>query len=199
MQGILSELHNYHGQQQQWLRLQERLLWEQAPFQAIIEHNQDKLSSFLFGGGQRCSQREDDNANPTITCDVTDKSGLYLDTTISIQRLLHNVESETLKINEHIKKTQKTSFSADIDLGKTQQVKKREVTRDENEESGEHDEPLSLSHKYPTTLSTSANTYFDTSDWPSKEECTDWDLALDTDEDELKLPVYLPLENKGLP
>lgn len=32
LQNILSELHDYHSVQQQWLRLQERLMWETASF-----------------------------------------------------------------------------------------------------------------------------------------------------------------------
>lgn len=167
--------------------------------QAAIEHNQDKMSSFLSGGGQRCSQRVGDHSNPTITCDLTDKSSLDLDNSISIQKLLDNVESETMKINEHINKNLKSLFSDGINLKKGQKMKKQKVKKEVKvkREDVERDEPPVLHAKYPTTLPTSSNTYFDATDWPSKEECTDWNLSLGVEEDELKLPVYLPVENKG--
>lgn len=31
LQFILAELHDYHSKQEQWLKLQEKLVWEQAP------------------------------------------------------------------------------------------------------------------------------------------------------------------------
>lgn len=211
LQGVLSELHNYHGQQQQWIRLQERLLWERVPFQAIMDHNQDKTTSFLFDGGQRCSQRGGDDSNPIITCDLTDKSSLNLDSKMGIQRLLDNVERETLKINEHINKNLKNLFSIGDHLNKGHKARKQKIKKEvkvksvdvrreemnDNTEAVGKDELPVLPAKYPTTFPTSSNTYFDATDWPSQEECTDWNLSLGVEEDELRLPVYLPVENKG--
>jgi hypothetical protein len=31
LQFILAELHDYHSKQEQWLKHQEKLVWEQAP------------------------------------------------------------------------------------------------------------------------------------------------------------------------
>lgn len=58
LQNILSELHDYHSVQQQWLRLQERLMWETASFDYEYEAvgpeilNTPKKVS-IFGNGPK--------------------------------------------------------------------------------------------------------------------------------------------------
>lgn len=49
---------------------------------------------------------------------------------------------------------------------------------------------------FPTTMSTSSNQYFDSTGWPMKEECLNWNLPVEQP-DELNLPLFLPPENKG--
>ncbi|KAF5282200.1 hypothetical protein FQR65_LT02897 [Abscondita terminalis] len=195
LQGILSDLHDYHSQQQQWLRLQERLMWEQAPFEAqLIGYSSEKLSAILSNRGQRCIQRTSENSKPTITCDFTDHqavTNLQVDVTLNLQRLLRNVESETQKINEQMARNKR----------RPAQVSKNQESRIEKIDKNvapntDQDMPPVLHATYPTTLSTSTNVHFDATGWPSKEECNSWNLPV-TQTDELDLPVFLPPENKG--
>lgn len=75
LQDILSDLHDYHSQQQQWVRLQERLTWEQAPFEVqFAGYTSDKLSTIMANRGQRCVQKKSDGSEPVISCDFTDNN-----------------------------------------------------------------------------------------------------------------------------
>ncbi|KAF5282029.1 hypothetical protein FQA39_LY00553 [Lamprigera yunnana] len=192
LQEILLDLHDYHSQQQQWLRVQERLMWEQAPFEAqLIGYTSEKLSAILANRGQRCIQRTSENSKPTITCDFTDHqavTNLQVDVTLNLQRLLRNVESETKKINEQMARNKRRTG-----LPPLQQEKPVEKV---GKSTSTCTTPPMLHAIYPTSLHTSSDIYFDAASWPSKEECTTWNLPLN-EIDDLNLPVYLPPENKG--
>ncbi|XP_031341481.1 tetratricopeptide repeat protein 17-like isoform X2 [Photinus pyralis] len=191
LQGILSDLHNYHSQQQQWLRLQERLMWEQAPFEAqLIGYSSEKLSAILANRGQRCIQRTSENSKPTITCDFTDHqavTNLQVDVTLNLQRLLRNVESETQKINEQMARNKRRPF--------LNPVKDESQKGAPNVQNNLGTPPL-LHPTYPTTHFTSSDLYFDETGWPSRDECMNWNLPLG-ESDDLDIPVFLPPENKG--
>lgn len=75
LQEILSDLHDYHGQQQQWVRLQERMTWEQAPFEVqFAGYTSEKLSTIMANRGQRCVQKKSEDSEPVISCDFTDNN-----------------------------------------------------------------------------------------------------------------------------
>lgn len=152
--------------------------------------------------GQRCVQRNSDESKNTITCDFTDDhlaTNLQVDITLSLQRLLRNVESETLKITQQMWRG-KGEEQRVVQQNVIEPLKEkiREVPSVEakvRQEEGLNAPPI-LHQKYPASLASSANQYFDVTGWPKKEECVDWDLPV-TEPDELDLPVFLPPENKG--
>lgn len=104
LQGILSDLHEYHGRQQHWLRLQDKLLYEKMPFSVqLSRYSVDKLNT--PHRAQRCVRRGDDDS--TISCDFLDSTGyvtndFQIDAAENLQRLLLSVESETKKISQQI-------------------------------------------------------------------------------------------------
>lgn len=52
LQSILSELHDYHNKQEQWLKHQEKLLWEQAPLDVrLLGQDHSSLSVILGNRG----------------------------------------------------------------------------------------------------------------------------------------------------
>jgi hypothetical protein len=50
LQYSLAELHEYHSKQKEWLKYQEKLIWEQAPLDVRLT-GQD-YSSLLTNGGK---------------------------------------------------------------------------------------------------------------------------------------------------
>lgn len=203
LQDILSDLHDYHSQQQQWVRLQERLTWEQAPFEVqLAGYTSEKLSAIMANRGQRCVQRNSDDSKPMITCDFTENhvaTNLQVDITLSLQRLLRNVESETQKITEQMSKS-KRDFSPMPSRKNREAVKEKvrtlsTVSADAVQEDGVNMPPVTH-QKYPSVLSTSSDKYFDVRGWPTKDECENWNLPV-REHDELDIPVFLPPENKG--
>ncbi|XP_018331207.1 tetratricopeptide repeat protein 17 isoform X2 [Agrilus planipennis] len=209
LQQILSDLHEYHGQQQQWLRLQERLLWEQVPFETrIAEYGADKIETFLSHRGQRCVQRDAADSKSTIICDFTDTRnavGLHVDMNLNLEKLLKNVESETLKISEQMSRSKNFAGGKTLSAKKNKKGDVKEIMDESssnsrlnsiNFEGGSFNIPPAFHPKYPTTLSLSNDLYFDATSWPSKEECVKWNLPPNPKE-LLNIPVFLPPENKG--
>lgn len=198
---ILNDLHVYHGKQQQWLRLQERFVWEQSPLESQLEsqifaYKSEKLNSMLSNYGQRCVQRTSDDSKSAIICDFIDQqtASNFVDVTASLQKLLETVESETQKIDEQMAKNKKYSINKQRKF-----VPKEDIVimkADEDIPTDESNMPQVLHSLYSTYLSTSSNLYFDSASWPTKEDCMSWDLVLD-EKDNLDLPVFLPPENKG--
>jgi hypothetical protein len=53
LQFILSELHDYHNKQEQWLKHQEKLIWEQAPLDVrLLGQDRSSLSAILGSRGE---------------------------------------------------------------------------------------------------------------------------------------------------
>lgn len=183
LQGILTDLHNYHSQQQQWLRLQERLMWEHSSFEVQIDgFHSDNLDSVPGKKVQRCFQKTSGTSKPIISCEDFYNSGPDLDS-LNVESLFNYVESEKRKLNDHIAKPAK----------KFAKVLKKKAA---NEKKSLGKTPPLLHLKYPTTMSTATNQYYDATGWPTKEQCLEWNLPIHQ-KDDLDLPVYLPPENKG--
>ncbi|CAH0560129.1 unnamed protein product [Brassicogethes aeneus] len=180
LQGILADLHTYHSQQQQWLRLQERLMWEHSSFEVQIEgfHNDAVETPSNGKKMQRCFQKTSASNKPYISCEDFYNSRPDLDS-LNVESLFNYVKMEKRKLNDHIK------YAKALKKNKTANEKKS-VGRT----------PPLLHHKYPTTMSTATNQYYDATGWPTKDECLQWNLPVHQKED-LDLPVYLPPENKG--
>lgn len=105
----------------------------------------------------------------TISCDLVDE----LDT-MNLQNLFQYVETETQKINERMAKTNRLNVI---------------------EDKGRIEIPRTYP-KFPNSMSTSGEKYFDVAGWPQEEQCKKWNLPINEKED-LKLPIFLPPENKG--
>ncbi|GJQ65171.1 hypothetical protein Trydic_g7312 [Trypoxylus dichotomus] len=205
LQDILTELHDYHSQQQQWLRVQDRLMWEQAPLDMQLVGNRMKeLDEIRSEKGQRCIHRSGDDSKSTITCDLTDNqvaTNLQFDITSNFQRLLQNVESEAQKINEQMAKNKRSLPKPVIKRDIIKEVRKlpKEI-RGETKKSpvkGEAWRMPPLGHStFPSSMSTSSNMYFDSTGWPPRDECLNWNLPIG-EIDDLNIPVFLPPENKG--
>ncbi|XP_063907336.1 tetratricopeptide repeat protein 17 isoform X2 [Zophobas morio] len=172
LQGILSDLHDFHSLQQHWLRLSKRLMWEHSSYDEELGNFQEEALESMFGKkSQRCVKK-----SSTISCDFVDSPIADFDT-MNLQNLFQYVESETQKINERMAKTNRLTGVDDKNK--------------DNYESTPQTYP-----KFPTTMSTSGEKYFDVAGWPHEEECRKWNLPINEKED-LKLPIFLPPENKG--
>ncbi|XP_018572773.1 tetratricopeptide repeat protein 17 isoform X3 [Anoplophora glabripennis] len=182
LQGILSDLHDFHSQQQQWLRLQERLMWEHASFEYQYEglHHDTVDSGPTERKIQRCVQKTSDNSKAIISCDSYNHAPDV--DHLNLQNLFQYVENEKQKINDQISRA----------------IEEKTNRQDEtNEEKKNHIKtPPVLYPKFPTTMPTSSNQYFDSTGWPMKEECLRWNLPVEQPDD-LNLPLFLPPENKG--
>lgn len=172
LQGVLSDLHDFHSLQQHWLRLSKRVMWEHSSYDEELGNFYEDALENLFGKqNQRCVKK-----SSTISCDLAEPVA-ELDT-MNLQNLFQYVETETQKINENLAKVHQMSM-----------VEQRHV-----------DKPLTntplLHQKFPTSMSTSGEKYFDASGWPLEDECLKWNLPL-TEKNDLKIPIFLPPENKG--
>lgn len=157
-------------------------MWEHASFEYQFEgvHATEYLHNNMNGRIiQRCIQKTSDNSKPIISCDSYNQ-GPEMDQ-LNLQNLFQYVENEKQKINNQISKSSEEKFlNLEVNEDKKTNIKT----------------PPVLYPKFPTTMPTSGNLYFDVTGWPSKEECLRWNLAVE-EEDDLNLPLYLPPENKG--
>ena len=56
LQFILGELHDYHSKQEQWLKHQEKLIWEQAPLDVrLLGQDHGSLTAMLSNRGRYLS------------------------------------------------------------------------------------------------------------------------------------------------
>lgn len=106
LQNILAELYTYQNEQEEWFKLQERMLWEEA-HSSIIKMHTDLQEENFSKRGQSCMKRGGDES--VLTCDmVTDRqalvNNLQIDISVSLQ-LLSNVENQVKKINEQMIKS----------------------------------------------------------------------------------------------
>lgn len=171
LQSILTALHDYHSIQQQWLRLQERLMWEHASFDLHYDTAPEMLQAPKKI--QRCIKKTIGD-KPIISCDFYEKSPDV--GTLNLQNLYQIVENEKHKLH-----ASNNNFN----------LNKQEGKKDSKEKGFDM-----VYAKFPTTMSTKGNQYFDVTGWPEKEECTQWNLPLE-EKDNFNLPVFLPPENKG--
>lgn len=163
------------------MRLQERLLWEQAPLEAKF-----KLGNILSNHGQRCVQRTTDNSISTIMCDFINQP-LPSNAHVDIISLLKNFESASKTINEHISLIKKKG---------TKIFNKNKIMLEVPDIKTKDDIPIDSMQKYPMTMSLKSNLHFDLTGWPSKDKCMEWNLPV-KEKDDLLLPVFMPPENKG--
>ncbi|XP_046477083.1 tetratricopeptide repeat protein 17 isoform X2 [Neodiprion pinetum] len=196
LQDILAELHAYHGQQEEWLKLQERVLWEQAPKAAFIRLQngniqEETLGTILTTRGQSCMQRGGNDA--ILTCDVTSESqmlahNLQIDLSVSFQ-LLKNVENQLTKIEEQMAKSRSWHASKDRTIKSTEFPKERgpEFFTVFMEPTGRP--------KYHNFKIKEGTEEFENEKWPRASDC-EGRLPLLTDSKQY-VPAYLPPENKG--
>nr|XP_022913333.1 tetratricopeptide repeat protein 17 [Onthophagus taurus] len=203
LQDILMELHDYHSQQQQWLRLQERLIWEQAPIEMqLVGYSMDKIHDMFIKKGQRCIYRTSEDQKSTISCDFMDNhvaTSMQFDI-MNFRRLLRNVENEAKKINDQMAKN-KANYPRGASRKEKDKIQsKKEAVKHLGKVKSKKEKRSSMpplgNPVFPTSTSTLNNLYFDVTGWPGKDECLNWDLDIDQ-EDNLNLPVFLPPENKG--
>nr|CAI5851357.1 unnamed protein product [Callosobruchus analis] len=124
---------------------------------------------------QRCIQKSGENSEAVISCEAYDPPEVDH---LNLQNIFQYVENEKQKIHSQINKASEENLEND---DKKQQSSKA---------------PPVLYPKFPTSMSTTGNQYFDVTGWPTKEECHEWHLPVD-EEENLKLPLFLPPENKG--
>ncbi|KAJ8969284.1 hypothetical protein NQ314_001822 [Rhamnusium bicolor] len=157
-------------------------MWEHASFEYQYEglHSESIDSSINERKIQRCVQKTSDNSKPIISCDSYNHIPEV--DHLNLQNLFQYVENEKQKINDQISKTieEKTNRQEDGSEEKKNSIKT----------------PPVLYPKFPTTMPSTGNQYFDVTGWPTKEECLSWNLPV-VEDDDLNLPLFLPPENKG--
>jgi len=104
LQDILSQLHEYHSLQEQWLKHQEQLMYQQAPLEVKLQGFQNEpLSSLLSHKGENCLPQTQRDGSTVMSCDSKLLAHhLQIDITLSLQMLLKNVESQAQKISEQM-------------------------------------------------------------------------------------------------
>ncbi|XP_069702487.1 tetratricopeptide repeat protein 17 isoform X1 [Periplaneta americana] len=205
LQFILAELHDYHSKQEQWLKHQEKLIWEQAPLDVrLLGQDHNSLTAMLSNRGQSCMQRIQDG-RPVLSCDVNSESqllahSLQIDITLSLQMLLKNVESQAKKISEQMSRRGHLSPEQLAPVESTSSLQQDEDNMQDSEEMlGDnikyHSPTVAPIYPYipEETVGKTGDAVpkYEEEDWPSQEECT----AL-TSPDNFP-PVFLPPENKG--
>lgn len=120
---------------------------------------------------------------------------MQVDITLNLQQILQNVESETQKITEQITTSKKEELLKKSDSAKRKRGSSPTLKIGTSNDDGLNMPPM-LPQKFPVSVSTSGNKYFDVTGWPTKQECRKWNLPI-KGRGELDLPVFLPPENKG--
>uniref|UniRef100_A0A1B6GM84 Tetratricopeptide repeat protein 17 n=1 Tax=Cuerna arida TaxID=1464854 RepID=A0A1B6GM84_9HEMI len=110
LQGILSQLHDYHSLQEQWLKHQEQLMYQQAPLEVKLQSFQhEPLSALLSHRADKCVPQIQDGSS-VLSCDSRLVAHhLQIDITLSLQMLLKNVETQAQKISEQMSRRLMTS------------------------------------------------------------------------------------------
>lgn len=105
LQGILAQLHDYHGLQEQWLKHQEELMYQQAPLEVKLQSFQHEPITALLSqrAGDKCLPQIQKDGSAILSCDSQLLAHhLQIDITLSLQLLLKNVESQAQKISEQM-------------------------------------------------------------------------------------------------
>ncbi|XP_071442171.1 tetratricopeptide repeat protein 17-like [Hetaerina americana] len=99
LRDMLVELQEYHKKQEEWLKLQEKLLWEQAPLEVrLMNYGQDKILSTSSGQHKNCIHHQKEG-HMILSCDLEASHTLESDITLSLQLLMKNVVSQAKKIS----------------------------------------------------------------------------------------------------
>nr|CAD7201096.1 unnamed protein product [Timema douglasi] len=107
LQVILDELHGYHELQEQWIKLQGKLLWERVPLETKRPgQDQSMLSSMLIHSGYNCVENTRDG-RPYLRCGRSPESrglgfGLQMDLTLKLQQLIKKVDTHAKKLNKDL-------------------------------------------------------------------------------------------------
>ncbi|XP_021915404.1 tetratricopeptide repeat protein 17 isoform X2 [Zootermopsis nevadensis] len=205
LQYILAELHDYHNKQEEWLKEQETLMWEQAPLDVrLLGEDNSFISAVLGSKGHSCMRRIQDG-RPVLSCDVSSESkllahSLHIDISLSLQMLLRNVELQAKKISDQVSRRgllSRAPVAPDGGGAQMRQVKET-VEGEEAASSGSSDSARyhtpTVAPVYPNSppdsIPKKAATY-EQEDWPQQEECTAVTSPV------YFPPVFLPPENKG--
>ncbi|XP_046394814.1 tetratricopeptide repeat protein 17 [Ischnura elegans] len=99
LRDMLVELQEYHKKQEEWLKLQEKLLWEQAPLEVrLMNYGQDKILSAGSGHNKNCIHHQKEG-HMILSCDLEASHTLETDITLSLQLLMKNVVNQAKKIS----------------------------------------------------------------------------------------------------
>ncbi|XP_017779959.1 PREDICTED: tetratricopeptide repeat protein 17 isoform X2 [Nicrophorus vespilloides] len=176
LQDILTDLHDLHGKQQQILGLREKILWEVVPYELnmIMERSKQQNKA------KRNCVHEIVDEKLVITCyaKIQNEDEEQMVNKMEYYHIANKANLVEKEVEEHI----------------VEEPDPKKIIMNGND-VGNFVLPK-IPPKYPTTMGTSNNLYFDSVRWPSKDECAEWDLPL-KEKENLDLPVFIPLENKG--
>ncbi|XP_068207813.1 tetratricopeptide repeat protein 17 [Palaemon carinicauda] len=111
LQRTLGELRDYQKRHEEWLSLQQKLLLEQATpemkLESRLEYEEQKIRESSDGRGQDCFQYQQDG-HTFLSCnmrrDQLENRGSPSELLLDLQSLLHTVESEALRLGQHVLK-----------------------------------------------------------------------------------------------
>ncbi|XP_045581208.2 tetratricopeptide repeat protein 17 isoform X1 [Procambarus clarkii] len=118
LQRTLGELRDYQKRHEEWLSLQQKLLLEQATpemkLESRLEYEEQKIRESTDGRdnlfhlpGQDCFQYQQDG-HTFLSCnmrrDQLEQRGSPSELLLDLQSLLHTVESEALRLGQHVLK-----------------------------------------------------------------------------------------------
>ncbi|KAK4302085.1 hypothetical protein Pmani_025813 [Petrolisthes manimaculis] len=111
LQRTLGELRDYQRRHEEWLSLQQKLLLEQATpemkLESRLEYEEQKIRESTDGRGQDCFQYQQDG-HTFLSCnmrrDQLEQRGSPSELLLDLQSLLHTVESEALRLGQHVLK-----------------------------------------------------------------------------------------------
>lgn len=178
------DLQNYHDRQSYWLKLHERSLWEQVSFekQLVSLKTQGARGTLqLKSLNKKCVQEMIDNPDKYISCDLLHPNTMNEFEQFDMESLFTFIESETQQINRYLAKGKEEILKTKMASSPLEPIRL--------EEKVEHQE-------LPKMQEDSELFYFDDPQWPSQKDCQKWNLPLN-DIENLYLPVYLPLNDKG--
>lgn len=210
LQEILTEIHNFHNQQEQFIRLHERIKWEQAPIADKSTQTPETLNAMLLNRGQSCTQKESEDGKPShLSCDLKNDNlmlahNLQLELILTTQMFLRNVEMQVQMVSEHLRKSKdyvnRLPVSRRKNNNKEDTLVKSKFFSDLNSLNLNSDElyvPATQQPKYSPQMDIpKTGASFDSPGWPTKQQCLQWKLYSDFGKDTV-LSIYLPPENKG--
>ncbi|XP_076045248.1 tetratricopeptide repeat protein 17 isoform X2 [Oratosquilla oratoria] len=121
LQRTLAELREYQKRHEEWIGLQQKLLMEQATpemkLESRLEYEEQKIRESTDGRGQDCFQYQQDG-HTFLSCnmrrDQLEQRGSASELLLDLQSLLHTVESEALRLAQHVLKRRPTISTAHV-------------------------------------------------------------------------------------